>query len=68
VLLTHDVHALRETSQSKIIMLPHQDIQPSHESQHIGIIVHLRQTILGMTLYFVPDVPLVESDLERLGG
>lgn len=49
-------------------MLPHQHVEPSHETQHIGVIIYLSQTILGMTLDFVPDVPFVKGNFEGFGG
>lgn len=49
-------------------MLPDENIQPSDESQHIAVVVYLSQTVFGMTLDFVPDVPLVERNLDGSSG
>jgi len=48
-------------------MLPNKNIQPSDETEHIAIIIDLGQTILSMTLQLIPDIPLVECDLDRSG-
>lgn len=49
-------------------MLPHQDVQPGYKSQHVCIIIYLGQTVLGISLEFIPDIPFVKSDLEWFGG
>jgi hypothetical protein len=49
-------------------MFPDQHVQPSYESKHIGIIIKLGETVFGMTFNFVPNVPLVESNLEGFRG
>jgi hypothetical protein len=65
---TYDIDRLRKTCQPQIIVLPDQHVQPSDESEHVAIIIDLSQTILSVTLELVPDIPLVECDLDRSRG
>jgi hypothetical protein len=52
---THHIDRLRETSKSQILVLADQDVQPGDESQCIGIVVYLRQAVLGHRLLLVPS-------------
>jgi hypothetical protein len=65
---TYNVDRLRKTRQSQIIMLSDENVEPSDETKHIAIIIDLSQTILSMTFELIPDIPLVECDLDRSGG
>jgi len=65
---TYDIDRLGKTCQSQIIMLPNKDVQPSNETKHVTVVVDLGQTILSMTFKLIPDIPLVECDLDRSGG
>lgn len=64
---THDVNRLSQTCQTQILMFPHQHIQPSHEAQHVGIVIHLSQPIRVIRLDLIPNIPLVKGDFDWLG-